>query len=128
MEYELRDLKSKDVFPMFKIIGKIGINEFKTCFESDAVKTAIANAKSEGEKELDLGAIGYSVVLDIANVVIEHIPDAEQEIYSFLAGLSGMKKSEIADLPIGVFLNMLIDIFKKDEFKDFFEAASRLLK
>lgn len=128
MEYELRELKSKDVFPMFKIIGKIGINEFKTCFDNDVVKDMIAKTQGEEGKDLDLGAVGYSVVLDIVNVVVEHIPDAEQEIYAFLSSLSGLKKQEVADLPISVFFNMLIDIFQKEEFKDFFGVASRLFK
>lgn len=128
MGYELRELKSKDVFPMFKIIGKIGINEFKTCFENEAVKRMISKTKEEDGNELDLGAVGYSVVLDIVNVVVGHIPDAEQEIYSFLASVSDLKKKEIEDLPINEFFNMLIDIFQKAEFKDFFEVASRLFK
>ena len=33
--YELRNLTADDVFPMFKIVSKIGIKEFKACFESD---------------------------------------------------------------------------------------------
>lgn len=56
MGYELRELKSKDVFPMFKIIGKIGINEFKTCFENEAVKRMISKTKEEDGNELDIGA------------------------------------------------------------------------
>lgn len=128
MEYELRELKSKDVFPMFKIIGKIGINEFKTCFDNDVVKDMIAKTQGEEGQDLNLGAVGYSVVLDIVNVVVAHIPDAEQEIYSFLASLSGLKKTEIENLPIDKFFNMLIDIFQKEEFKDFFGVASRLFK
>ena len=128
MGYELRELKSKDVFLMFKIIGKIGINEFKACFENEAVKKMISNTQEEDGKELDLGAVGYSVMLDIVNVVVGHIPDAEQEIYSFLASVSDLKKKEIEELPFNEFFNMLIDIFQKAEFKDFFEVASRLFK
>ena len=33
--YTLRPLLSKDVFPMVKIISKIGINEFTKAFESE---------------------------------------------------------------------------------------------
>lgn len=51
--YELRSLTSDDIFPMFQIISKIGIREFKYCFESPDVKAAIA--KSEGT---DLNSVG----------------------------------------------------------------------
>ena len=36
--YTFRKLNSTDTFLMFRIVGKIGINEFTACFEKDAVK------------------------------------------------------------------------------------------
>lgn len=42
-------------------------------------------------------------------------------IYQLLSGLSGMNKKEIAALPMNVFLSMIIDVIKKEEFKDFFQ-------
>lgn len=49
--YVLRELRADDVFPMFRIISKIGVREFKACFESDAIKAMINKAKKgEGKK------------------------------------------------------------------------------
>lgn len=44
--YVLRDLKSEDMFPMFRILSKIGFKEFKTCFDNDSIKALIADAKT----------------------------------------------------------------------------------
>lgn len=122
-KYELRSLQAGDVFPMFTIISKIGVKEFKGCFESDDVKTLIA-----GEGKASANVIGAKVMFDIASVVISHIAFAEQDIYSFLSGLSGMTKDEIKSLGMVTFAEMIIDVFKKDEFKDFIQVVSGLFK
>lgn len=125
-KYELRDLQSKDVFPMFKIISKIGIKEFKSCFESDEVKEMVANAKDGGEAAAT--NIGFSVLVDMAGIIISHISDAEKEIYSFLASLSGMKEKDIAELDMVVFAEMIVDVVKKEQFRDFIQVVSKLFK
>lgn len=122
--YELRDLCAEDVFPMFKIISKIGIKEFKSCFESEDVKEAI-NGTANGEN-VDINSIGVAVAIDIAGVIIANIPNAKEDIYLFLSQISGMTKDEISVLPIATFAEMIIDVVKKEEFKDFFGVVSKL--
>lgn len=121
--YELRSLTSDDIFPMFQIISKIGIREFKTCFESPDVKDAIA--KSEGT---DLNSVGLAVMLDIGGIVLANVPKAKDDIYLLLSQLSGLSKQEIGALPMATFAQMVIDVIRKDEFKDFFQVVSRLFK
>lgn len=124
--YELRDLQSKDVFPMFRIIRKIGIKEFKSCFETEDVQNMVSGAKDKDEKTVE--KIGLSVIVNMAGIIFAHISDAEKEIYTFLAGLSGMKEKEIAELDMVVFAEMIIDVFKKEQFKDFIKVVSKLFK
>ena len=50
------------------------------------------------------------------------------EIFGFLGGLSGMTAAAVADLPMDVFFEMLIDVFKKKEFVGFMKVVSKLLK
>lgn len=125
--YELRTLCAEDVFPMFKIISKIGIKEFKSCFESEDVKEAIKSA-TNGENQNDLEVIGIGVALEIASVIMANIPQAKEDIYLFLAQVSGMSKDDIRNLPISTFTEMIIDVVKKEEFKDFFGVVSKLFK
>lgn len=130
--YVLRDLKSEDMFPMFRILSKIGFKEFKTCFDNDSIKALIADAKTEDpdagrlKKDELVASVGISVMIDIAGIVLENISKCKTEIYVFLSGLSGMTKEEIADLDMVVFAEMIIDVFKKDQFKDFFKVVSKL--
>lgn len=130
--YVLRDLKSEDMFPMFKILSKIGFKEFKTCFDNDSIKALIADAKTgdpdagRSKKDELVASVGISVMIDMAGIVLENIPKCKTEIYVFLSGLSGMTKEEIADLDMVVFAEMIVDVFKKDQFKDFFKVVSKL--
>jgi len=125
--YELRTLCAEDVFPMFKIISKIGIKEFKSCFEAEDVKEAIKSA-TNGETQDGLEVIGLGVALEIASVIMANIPQAKEDIYLFLAQVSGMSKDDIRNLPISTFTEMIIDVVKKEEFKDFFGVVSKLFK
>lgn len=122
--YVLRELQSKDVFLMSKIISKIGIKEFKSCFETEDVQRLIA----EGVDEAAVEKIGLSVMVDIAGVVLSNVAHAEQDIYSFLADLSGKTAKDIAELDMVVFAEMIIDVVQKDQFKDFIKVVSKLFK
>lgn len=125
--YELRELQSKDVFPMLKIISKIGIKEFKQCFESEEMK-ALANSMKDEEGKADVNAVGIAIMFDMASLVIAHIPDCEGDIYQLLSQLSGMKKEQIASLSMAEFAAMIIDVFKQDGFMDFIQVVSGLFK
>lgn len=126
-KYELRELQSKDVFPMFRIISKIGVKEFKSCLDTEEVKDAITKmANKQGNANVE--AVGMAVMLDIASVVISHIADAEADIYQFLSGLSGMSRKDLESLDMVTFFEMIVDVFKKEEFKDFIGVVSKLFK
>lgn len=125
--YELRELTADDVFPMFQIISKIGIKEFKDCFASESVRNVIGNMTA-GKENSDLSTVGLAVAVDIAGVLCSNLPKCKDEIYQFLAQISGMKKEKIAKLPMVTFFEMVIDVIKKPEFKDFFTVVSRLFK
>ena len=127
--YELRRLTADDVFPMFQIISKIGIKEFKACFESPEVMQMIKDATS-GEKAKDdvTASVGMKVAFDLAGIVVSNLASCKNDIYQFLAQLSGMTVKEIGALPMMTFFEMIIDVIKKDEFKDFFQVVAKLLK
>lgn len=126
--YTLRGLTAEDVFPMLKIISGIGLKEFKSCFDSAELRDAIKNmsqGKEEGET-VDRTAVGLMVATDIASIIFANLPKCKDDIYQLLSGLSGMKKKEIAELPMNVFLAMIVDVIKKEEFKDFFQDVAGL--
>lgn len=126
--YELRNLTADDVFPMLQIVSKIGIREFKSCFESPEVKKAIASMANGKKDQGDVAAIGMTVAFDLAGVIISNLASCKNDIYLLLSQLSGMTKDEIAKLPMMTFMGMIVDVIKKDEFKDFFQLVVGLLK
>ena len=126
--YTLRGLTAEDVFPMLKIISGIGLKEFKSCFDSAELRDEIKNmsqGKEEGET-VDRTAVGLMIAADIASIIFANLPKCKDDIYQLLSGLSGMKKKEIAELPMNVFLAMIVDVIKKEEFKDFFQDVAGL--
>lgn len=131
--YELRDLQADDLFIVINIVNKIGIKEFKSCFESEEVKTAVLNmAKAKEDDETDESAdvvsIGIAVALDIATILLANIGKCKGDIYELLARLSGLTAVDIAKLPVKTFTGMVIDLVKKEEFADFFQDAVKLFK
>ena len=115
MEFNLRKLNTADVFKMIRIISKCGISEFKKCF----ILGGIAKEKKNIEE------IGINVMLEIVGIVADNLPKCEKEIYSFLAGVSGISEKEIEKLEPAETANMIYEIVHKDEFSDFFTAVSR---
>lgn len=118
--YTLRKLKADDTFLMLKLIKKIGIKEIKNCFESPDVKEAIANGV---DGETNFAAVGMTVALEIASLVVSNLADCREEVYMLLSALSGMKREEIAEMPLADFMGMIVEVIKKEEFRDFFQAV-----
>lgn len=122
--YTFRRLNSTDMFVMFKILGKIGINEFTDCFNKDSVKQMI----SKGATNDALTAVGISVVFEAANVLLGNLPKCESEIYQMLSQTSNLTEKEIRDMDMASFAEMVIDFIKKEEFLDFFKVVLKLFK
>lgn len=126
--FELRQLTADDIFPMFQIISKIGVREFKSCFVSEEVRKAIMDMASGAKDQANVSAVGLTVAVDIAGVIISNLYKCKDDIYQLLSQLSGMKTKEIASLPMTTFLEMIVAVVKKEEFKDFFQGVTKLLK
>lgn len=123
--YTFRRLNSTDLFLMFKIIGKIGINEFTACFDGEAINRMLKMAKGKTDKETT-SIVGLSVILDIAGVICANLPKCEAEIYQMLSNTSDIPVEELKEMDMVAFAEMVIDFVKKDEFKDFIKVASKL--
>ena len=125
--YTFRKLNSTDLFLMFKIIGKIGINEFTGCFEKDTVKQMIAGVIG-GKSGNATTIVGMSVAFEIVNVITGNLPKCEAEIYQLLSQTSDLTVEEVKKLDFATFTEMVIEFVKKEEFKDFIKVVSRSFK
>ena len=127
MDYNFRKLNASDIAPMCKIISKIGIKEIAKCFESESIKSLISSVKNEN-KDKAVDAVGLQVVLDIADILLTHIPDCENDIFKFLSSVSGLKFADVKELSITEFADMIISLVKQSGFSDFIGVVSKLSK
>ena len=135
--YELRTLCADDIFPMLNIISKIGIDNMVSCFDAkemadvmNAVSSTVDGEETTDDAMADVitKQIGIKVIMKLVGLLLKNVGKIKKELYQFLAGLSGMTEKEIAALPMGTFTQMIVDVFKKEEFSDFFQVVSGLLK
>lgn len=127
MEFDLRTLQATDLFTMMKIINKIGIENIKSTIDVEKIKMARANMTEENSSKIATD-IGMEIMMGVLGVVLERLPLVEDELYTFMGSVSGMKSKDVAKLGINDFMALMIEIFKKEEFKDFFNRALRLTK
>lgn len=126
--YTFRPLEAPDVFPMFKILGKIGVNEFTEAFGKESVQKMLTTVTGDnGMKNLNT-MVGAQVMLEMANVIFNNLPKCEQEIYQLLSSTSNLTVEQVKGLGFATFFEMVIDFVKKDEFKDFIKVVSVLFK
>lgn len=135
--YTFRKLSSDDMFLMFSIIKKIGLKEFKQCFDGESVKQIMAkfvkvpgndeNAEAPGNDGEKLLAVGLAVGFDALDVIIGNLPKCKDEIYQLLAQASNVSVKEIRGDGL-LMTDMIIDFFKKPEFPAFFKAVSKLFR
>lgn len=125
--YTFKTLDAGDIAPMCKVIRAFGIKEFSDCFKADSVLNLMDKIKKEGSKNIE-DVVGIQVIIEIADVIIKHIPDCENEIFAFFASITGLKSSEIKKFKLSVFAEMLIDFLEKEELMDFFKVVSKLFK
>ena len=124
---ELRRLQATDLFAMVRVLNAIGIKELKNAINFDEIKEARKNVTDENKEAVTV-EIGTNVIMSIVPFIFEKLAVAETEIYSFVASIAGMKVKDVAKMDAIEFTDLLIAIFHKEEFKDFFKRASKLIK
>jgi hypothetical protein len=83
---------------------------------------------ASGKDQEALTAVGMTIAFDLAGVIVSNLASCKNDIYALLSQLSGKPTKEIASLPMVTFMEMIIDVIKKEEFKDFFQAVSKLFR
>ena len=129
VKFELRGLKSDDMFPMFGILSKIGFKDLKNSLTPDRVtELTTAFQKQDGDANDMSTYIGFNIMLEAVEIIMKNLPSCKVEIYTLLSSLSGMTVKQIADLDMVTFTEMIIAVVQKEEFKDFFKVVAKLFK
>ena len=131
MEYNMRNLQATDIFSVVKILNGIGLKNIKESIdfeEINKIRKGMTEDNSEGNLELVYSQVGVNVVMSIATVILENLPNVESDLYNFIGSVIDMKAKEVAKMDMGEFMDILVAIIQKEEFKDFFKRASKLIK
>ena len=124
---ELRRLQATDLFSMVKILNGIGLKNFKDVIDTDKIKEMRKNINDDNAEQV-VSDIGMNVVMSVLSVILENLPSVETDLYNFIGSIANMKAKDVAKMDIGDFMDLLISIAQKEEFKDFFKRASKLIK
>lgn len=122
--YELKELQAQHLFLLTRVIGKLDLKAIASVFAS---KVDVAKV-GDGQDEEAVRAVGYDTVIEIVGMVIEHLPNCQDELFRFLAAVSNLNEKQVAALPLNHFVNMVSDVVRKEEFADFFTACAKFLK
>ena len=126
--YTLRKLEARDVALMVSILSKIGMDEIRKMLMSDDMQKLIDDLTGKGKKKVNSELVGIGVALEIANVIMSNYGKCEKDIFAFLSSLSDLPKENIESMPFDTFFEMIVDVIKKEEFKDFMRVVSKLFK
>ena len=124
---ELRRLQATDLFGMVKILNGIGLKNFKDAIDTDKIKEMRKSINDDNAEQV-VSDIGMNVVMSVLSVILENLPSVETDLYNFIGSVANMKAKDVAKMDIGDFMDLLISIAQKEEFKDFFKRASKLIK
>lgn len=112
--YEIRPLVASDMGAICKIITAIGVRQFKDCF------------KVEDFKGGNVEEIGFSVVFDIAGIILANIPKAEEDIQAFAASVTGLSQKDVKTMPFADYGELIVKIVGSEDFRDFFKRVMKL--
>ena len=124
---ELRRLQATDLFSMVKILNGIGLKNFKDVIDTDKIKEMRKSINDDNAEQV-VSDIGMNVVMSVLSVILENLPSVETDLYNFVGSVANMKAKDVAKMDMGEFMDILITIIQKEEFKDFFKRASKLIK
>lgn len=112
--YTLRNLKDSDLFPLLQLLRKIGLQNFKQSFVQE----------TEGKT---VKAVGITVVLDMADIIIANLGTASDDIYEMWSGLSGIPVNKMKEMEFGTLPLMIYDTFNEVKNTSFFKVLSKFL-
>jgi hypothetical protein len=124
--YTFRQLATEDIFPMFKLLNKMGIRDLKN---DDGLKNVLfmfMGGSASGK--IDVEKLGSDMFIEIAAIITESIPKCEAELYTILSNTSDLSVEDIKTQSPATTMEMIIDFIKKEEFADFFKVVLKLFK
>ena len=126
-EIEVRELKTRDVFTVSKILLSLS-DEAAQEISTIVSKEDLESDDEEEEKEIDEEAetrTGIQLAISVGQILIEN---AEGELLDWLADMANMEREEFEESAIDTPLIVIEDIIEQEGFQNFLSRASSLYK
>lgn len=132
-KYKFRELGSRDLFLMIKLVKKIGLNNFSELLKGDNIKKIVSQFTTDKDedaesKEAAYMQIGIALGLDFFQVVIERLDECEDVIYEILNKTSNMNLKDLYAMHPDEFIEMIYDFSQLEDFQKLFQKAVSLFK
>lgn len=117
MKLTMRELKGTDIFTIMNLMNKLDIiNPIKELLGGDKREEILAMFKDD-DIENQEEQLGLVLGIDIASLVIERLPKAQNDINQFLATLCKTELSVIEELSILEYVGLIKDFFGHSDLK-----------
>ncbi len=134
MDLVMNNLKTKDLPKIIKIVKKLKLQAFlkegiKEVFLEDIDTKELKdfeNKSDEEKKELLENVKDETVmtlIVSFAERLIENYDEAYDEINNFIGGLYNLKKNEVEELDLDVFMDCIYNLRKQDKIINFLKTA-----
>ena len=107
--YTFRKLQATDIAPMAAVISKIGIDQFTDCFASTGDLAKIFRDKTK-TKEAITNIAGMKIAFKVANIILAHYGDCQDDIFTLLASVTNMTVEEISKLSEDVIRGIALNL------------------
>lgn len=124
--YKLRGLQAKDLFLLTRVISALGIKKLADVFNAKVDVSAITSDDVSNEDAVR--ELGYGTIIEIVGIVLDNLPNCQDDLFKFLAAISNLNEKQVATLPLGDFVDMVTDVVQMQEFRDFFTQAAKFLR
>lgn len=117
-------LRTSLFFPFLRMIRAMNgpklIQEFNRLS-----KRAAEEAKAAGDDPTAIAEAQNRMGMEFAALLIQYIPDAENEVLDFLAKFSGKTRKEIEDQDLFETFELVKELFRDPRFGDFLRSAAK---
>lgn len=107
----MRKLTGQDLFTLLSLFGQIGIDELI----GDLMDEVDVDGEKVNSSDIDVSGL----VTQLVQLVTKNVPKIKDELNEFLADLLGYSVDEVKELSLTDYFQVVVDVFKQEEMKDF---------
>ena len=96
MSLKLRELKGNDIFSVLRLVNTLRLTEPLKELISGDMKDKIIKSLST-EEEVNTDSVGFEFAIHLAELVIQNLPNAQDEVNDFLADLTETDKETVEE-------------------------------